>query len=105
MFEVLFINKDKRTQNSFAVIKVDEAVQKVIITHGRKIYIGLSSCWVSERYHLIQCYRCQAFGHKMDSERCKHNKSRASKDELREVCNVCNVCEAQALSVKTSCAR
>ena len=30
----------------------------------------MSSCRVSDRYHLIQCYDCQEFGHRKDSAKC-----------------------------------
>ena len=32
--------------------------------------LGLSSCKVTDRYFLVQCYRCQKFGHKKSSEKC-----------------------------------
>lgn len=41
------------------------------MSQGRKIYMGLSSCRVSDRYHLVQCYCCQEFGHKIGSDKCR----------------------------------
>ena len=70
MFEVVFINDEKDNKYSFAIIKVDPEIKQAIENMGNKIYIGMSCCKITERYHLTQCYKCQRFGHKKESNRC-----------------------------------
>ena len=62
--EVLFFNDEQNTKYCFAVIKVDVEVKNAIFAQGKKIFIGLSSCRITERHHIIQCYKCHQFGHK-----------------------------------------
>ena len=80
LFEILFI-EEKDTNWGFAVAKVDPLIRQLIKNNGNKIFIDLSSCSVSDRLHLVQCYTCQEFGHKKDSPHCK------SKD--KSVCLYC----------------
>ena len=70
VLDVIFVNDEKDDKYCYGVIKVDEHIKNAIISQGMKIYIGLSSCRVSERYHLLQCYQCQEFGHKKGSLEC-----------------------------------
>ena len=70
IFEILFWNDETDPDYCYAVAKVDEKIKKQIELQGQKLYIGLSSCRVYERYHLIQCYQCQGFGHKKGSSNC-----------------------------------
>ena len=49
---------------------MDLMIKDEIMKLGNKLFIGLSSCKVTERYHLLQCYRCQSFGHKRGSNQC-----------------------------------
>ena len=68
--DIIFINDEKDDKYCYAVMKVDEEVKNIISAQGMKIYLGLSLCNVSERYHLFQCYACQNFGHRKDSDKC-----------------------------------
>ena len=70
LFEIIFIEE---TDNDwgFAVAKVDPLIRQLIKNKGSKLFIDLSSCSVSDRLHLVQCYTCQEFGHKKDSPHCK----------------------------------
>ena len=68
--EIVFINDERDNNFSHAVVKVDPAIKKAINLLGDKIYIGLSACRVNVRYHLLQCYKCQQFGHKKGSDKC-----------------------------------
>ena len=70
VFEILFINDNKEQKYSFVVAKVDPLVKDYMIKNGNKVYVGLSACRVSDRVHLLQCYTCQQFGHKVGSDRC-----------------------------------
>ena len=69
-FEIIFINDQKEQTYSYAVAKVDPLIKDLINKNGSKLYIGLSACRVSDRVHLLQCYSCQQFGHKIGSTRC-----------------------------------
>ena len=70
MFELIFISDEKDKDFSYAIIKVDPCIKDEIQNVGNRLYIGLSSCKVSERYHILQCYKCQRFGHKRGSKQC-----------------------------------
>ena len=84
LLDVLFIGEERDKAYNYAVIKVDPKVKEAIESKGNKIFIGMASCKVSERYHLLQCYRCQRFGHKRESDRCcLHNTN-------TEICMYCS---------------
>lgn len=81
LFDILFI-KDGGSGEGFAVVKVDPTIRQMIKNSGNKIFLDMSSCYVSDRLHLLQCYTCQEFGHMKNSEHCK------SKD--KPVCLYCS---------------
>ena len=84
-FEIVFIKEGKESSDyTFAVAKVDPMVQKVIKNNGNKIFLDLTSCLVTDRYHLIQCYTCQKFGHKSGSPHC------LLKNQNMKVCLYCS---------------
>ena len=62
---VLFTDK----KYNFAVVKVTPDVREIIMQRSR-IYINLESYYVSDHYHVQQCYACQGFGHRQDSSFC-----------------------------------
>ena len=68
--DVIFISDEKNSNYCYAVMKVDDDIKKLISAQGMKIYLGLSLCNVSERYHILQCYTCQRFGHRKGSDKC-----------------------------------
>ena len=70
VFEIIFISDERDHDYSYAVIKVDKQIKNFISSQGMRVYIGLSSCKVSERFHLLQCYACQKFGHRIGSQDC-----------------------------------
>ena len=70
MFQVIFLDEKKDSNFSAAIVKVDPEIKQSICKNGNRVFLGLSSCRVTDRYHLIQCYHCQSFGHKKDSENC-----------------------------------
>jgi hypothetical protein len=82
-FEIIFINEEKDSEYCSAVAKVDHQIKKCIELQGKKLFIGLVSCRVYERYHLIQCYQCQGFGHKKGSSKCR------LKDTEEVICLYC----------------
>ena len=71
VFHILFLMDNKDSNFSSAVVKVDPTIKEVILNHGSRLFLGLSTCRVTERYHIVQCYTCQQFGHKMDSDKCQ----------------------------------
>ena len=116
--EVLFFKEEQNTKYCFAVIKVDIEVKNAIFSQGKKIFIGLSSCWITERHHILQCYKCQQFGHKKGAVECKLNNVNinvclyCSNNHSSKSCPVkgktelykCINCEASTdASIKSSC--
>ena len=63
VFHILFLMDNKDSNFSSAVVKVDPTIKEVILNHGSRLFLGLSTCRVTERYHIVQCYTCQQFGH------------------------------------------
>lgn len=84
MLDIIFINDEKDVDYSYAVIKTDPEVKDAIFAQGHRLYIGLSSCKVTERYHILQCYQCQQFGHKKGSDLCTLN------GVEKEICLYCS---------------
>ena len=70
LFEILFI-KETKNGGGYAVVKVDPQIRSAIQFSGNKLFIDLTACRVSDRLHLVQCYQCQEFGHKVGSQYCK----------------------------------
>lgn len=68
--DVIFINDETNLNHCYAVMKVDNDIKNAISAQGMNIYIGLSRCNVSDRYHLVQCFSCQNFGHRKNSDKC-----------------------------------
>ena len=62
---------------------MDIEVKDAIAKKGNKLFIGMSACRITDRYHLIQCYQCQEFGHRRGSEKCDLNNSG------KEICLYC----------------
>ena len=77
-FEVLFIN----TRAGMAVVKVSPEIKDYIIKK-RYLNIDMRSHKVEAHYHVIQCFKCQKFGHTSESEKCS-----LKDDEC--VCLYCN---------------
>ena len=82
LFEIVFI---KEVLNRFgekscqAVVKLDPAIlQKLDQLSASKpskaiIYTNTTVCRYSNRFHILQCYVCQSFGHKAGSSFCPYN--------------------------------
>ena len=63
--DIVFIDPEKK----YAVIKVSPEVRKVILKSG-SVFIDMESHHVKDHHHLLQCFRCQQYGHKCNSEHC-----------------------------------
>ena len=70
LLDIIFVADERDPEYCFAVIKIDSEIKNAIKNQQNKLYLGLVACRVVDRYHIIQCYKCQRFGHKMDSEFC-----------------------------------
>ena len=77
-FEIIFISEGKDSNFSSAVLRVDPCIRESIQSNGNRVFLGLSSCKVTDQYHIIQCYTCQSFGHKRGSAACSLVNSQTS---------------------------
>ena len=89
-FEVVFIAPDKAKNFSRAVVKIHPDILQIIKQLRYKLYVDFSSCRVSDRFYIKQCYRCQKFGHSSDNCSLKETNK-----------HVCRYCSADHTS--TSC--
>jgi hypothetical protein len=53
-----------------AVLQVSPEIRNVIARKGDKVFLKLRQYWVRDRYHVVQCFHCQEFGHVAGSIRC-----------------------------------
>ena len=65
-FNVLFV-KSTKGDTYTAVVRVSSIVRTAIRTMRDRIYFGLSSCRVFDRFYVKRCNHCQEFGHYKDS--------------------------------------
>ena len=65
--KVVFLSK----KDPVAVIEVSVRIREAIKENGDKLCIGLERYLVKDRFHVIQCFHCQEFGHMADSPYCK----------------------------------
>ena len=83
VFKVLFIKEDpKRSNSSFAVLRVDPEIYHVIRSLGFRLYIDFSRCRVNERFFCKQCYNCQKFRHQTNE--CQ------LKSQEKQICRYCS---------------
>ena len=59
------IHFDKKRE--FAVLKVSPAIKALIKAGGNRLYLGCKVQEATDYVHLVQCYNCNAFGHKADA--------------------------------------
>ena len=57
-----------REGRKMAVLRVSPEVRADIVGNGNRIFLGLSSCRIYDRFWANQCRHCQKFGH--STERC-----------------------------------
>ena len=67
----LLFTVDEKDEGYFSVVlKVDPKIKEAIECSNNRVFIGFSACKVYERFHILQCYKCQGFGHKHGSDKC-----------------------------------
>ena len=64
--KVVFVNERDR----FAVIQMAPEIRRLLSSSGDRLNLGLRQHFVKNRYHVIQCYHCQGFGHMAGSVYC-----------------------------------
>ena len=69
--KVIFLDK----KDNFAVVQVSNEIREAIRKNGDRIHLGLQSHHVRDRFHVVQCYHCQEFGHTSGSKYCKSKDS------------------------------
>ena len=69
--KMVFLDKDKK----FAVIQVSPKIREAIRGEDDKICLDLQQHHVRDRFHVIQCYHCQGYGHTSRSNYCKQKDS------------------------------
>ena len=82
-FDVLFIAKDSMGKSLFAMVKVSLCITEVILK-TKRIFIDLESHFVVDHFHVVQCFKCQGFGHKIGSKSCPLH------DSNRSICLYCS---------------
>ena len=103
-FAITFIEK----KLCYAIARVSPEVHHKLMDHGR-IFLDLSSCTVTEHFHVTQCYRCQEFGHFTNSPYCKaknymiclyccgnHMSSKCPSKKIKEA-HKCSNCEKSTI--------
>lgn len=71
MFKVVFLDEGDR----FAVIQVSAKIRQCIKDREDRICVDLQQHRVKDRFHILQCFHCQSFGHMSGSPYCKQKES------------------------------
>ena len=66
-FNILFIKSDSKSNKCTAVVRVSCCIRDFIKANRNRIYIGINSCRVFDRFYVKRCNKCQKFGHFKDS--------------------------------------
>ena len=53
----------------YAVLKVTPQIREAVMENS-KIFVNMESHYVSDYFHVTQCFACQGFGHVCNSENC-----------------------------------
>ena len=80
-FDILLIEENyKQKRFSNAAVRIDADVYNAIQAMNFQIFIDFSRCHVANRFRIIQCYKCQKFGHM--------RKNCTSKTEICRFCSM-----------------
>ena len=95
IFEVVFLAKNQNGTPNHAIVKVSPIFRSIpnYLKSGR-IFIDMSFHQVTDHFHILQCYKCQGFGHKSNSKFCPMAKSKDS---------ICVYCSSKHKSNACSC--
>ena len=78
--KVIFLHAESR----YAVVQMSKKIRDIIRAKNDRVNLDFQIHVVKDRFHVIQCYRCQRFGHKADSPLCP------KKDTDEAVCSFCS---------------
>ena len=70
-FKIVFLDEKER----FAVLQVSARIRECIRDSEDRICVDLQQHRVKDRFHIIQCFHCQAFGHMSGSPYCKQKEA------------------------------
>ena len=96
---VLFLTRPRGSVRH-AVLSISPSVRSIMKQHGDRVYIGLQSCQIYDRFWVARCRRLAGLGHKAD--RCSATK---------ECCGHCagdhpsDKCPDRTISCCTNCNR
>ena len=76
-FQVLFVKSHSSSTKYSAVVKVSRKIRDIIKRNGHRLFVGITSCRVYDRFFIKRCNKCQEFGHYKD--KCTND----------EVCGYC----------------
>ena len=65
-FNVLFIKSVVKTNSFSAVIRVSPNIRDTIKANRDRVYVGINSCRVFDRFYVKRCNNCHQFGHFKD---------------------------------------
>ena len=68
-FKILFTKTVPNSNKYTAVARVSCKIRDSIKVHRNRVYIGISSCRIFDRFFVKPCNSCQEFGHYKDSFR------------------------------------
>ena len=55
-----------RDEKKMAVLKMSPEIRNFVVSSGSRVFLGLTSCRVFDRFWATQCRHCQKFGHTKD---------------------------------------
>ena len=93
-----------------AVVRMSPEIRSLVMKNNGRMYVGLNSCRVFDRFWVTQCYHCQRFGHissrcskKSEAPTCafcaERHESRACTKKSSPCCSNCSAIEDEPVSV------
>ena len=67
VIKTVFVDKEKK----FAVVQMSPEIRESIRSKQDKVFLGFHCFPVRDRFHVVQCYHCQGFGHMARDGDCK----------------------------------
>ena len=62
-FSVLFVKKSTHHGNYTAVARVSIGIRNALKSSGNRVFLGVTSCKVYDRFYVKRCNKCQEYGH------------------------------------------